>query len=282
MKIIMFGTGTTGRTLYHQICEQNEIVAFADNDATKWGKKLFGISVCEPEACLKKMQYDKVIISAFGGFDEIVQQCLKLGVPREKIDMSHFDTSRKSRIVFLKDMAMLLNEYEQDADVAEAGVYYGDFAKWINTYFPNRILHLFDTFEGFDKRDITVEIEQGFSQEREGHLSGSSVALVMEKMLRPEKCKIYKGYFPDTAAGIERKFCFVNLDMDLYQPTYNGLHFFQKKMTEHGIILVHDYYTEGYKGAKAAVDEFCKECGGRITRYPIGDGVSIMLAGKWD
>lgn len=85
MKIIMFGTGTTGRTLYHQICEQNEIVAFADNDATKWGKKLFGISVCEPEACLKKMQYDKVIISAFGGFDEIVQQCLKLGVPREKI-----------------------------------------------------------------------------------------------------------------------------------------------------------------------------------------------------
>lgn len=282
MRIIMFGTGTTGRTLYHQVCEKDEIIAFADNDATKWGKKLFGISVCKPEECLKKMQYDKVIISAFGGFDEIVQQCMELGVPRDKIDMSHFDTSRKSRIVFLKDMAMLLNEYEQDADVAEAGVYYGDFAKWINTCFPNRTLHLFDTFEGFDKRDITVEIEQGFSEEKEGHLSGSSVALVIGKMPHPEKCKVYKGYFPDTAVGIDRKFCFVNLDMDLYQPTYNGLRFFQDKMTENGIILVHDYYTEGYKGAKAAVDEFCKECEERITRYPIGDGVSIMLAGHWN
>lgn len=281
MKVIMFGTGTTGRALYRQICETDEVIAFADNNEAKWGTTLFGLTIYKPEECLLRMSYDRVVISAFGGFDEIVRQCIEMGVPKEKIDLSHFETSRKSRITFLRDMAVLLNEYEQEADVAEAGVYYGDFAKWINTYFPARTLHLFDTFEGFDGRDLVVEKEQGFSEEKEGHLSGPTAEIVMEKMPHPERCKVYKGYFPDTAKGIDRKFCFVNLDMDLYQPTYNGLYFFQDKMTQNGVIIVHDYYTEGYKGAKAAVDQFCQECEGRIVRYPIGDGVSIMLAGKW-
>lgn len=78
------------------------------------------------------------------------------------------------------------------------------------------------------------------------------------------------------------KFCFVNLDMDLYLPTYNGLCFFRDKMTEQGVILVHDYYSAGYKGVKAAVEEFLKEYGEGVNKYPIGDGVSIMLAGKWN
>ncbi len=282
MKVIMFGIGTTGRLLYKQISEQDEIIAFADNDETKWGEVMFGIKIFKPEECLLNLQYDRVVISAFGGFYEMVRQCMDLGVPREKIDTSYFDMSLNSRITFLRDMSALLNEYEEGADVAEAGVYYGDFAKWINTYFPKRMLHLFDTFEGFDKRDIAVETAQGFSAEKEGHLSGPSISSVMNKMPHPEQCKVYKGYFPDTAREIDRKFCFVNLDMDLYLPTYNGLHFFQGKMTERGIILVHDYYTEGYKGAKAAVDDFCRECDEKIIRYPIGDGVSIMLAGKWN
>lgn len=282
MKVIMFGTGTTGRALYSEISKKDEVIAFADNDTSKWGKELFGITIYNPEKCLLDMQYDAVIISAFGGFDEIVRQCLELGVPREKIITSHFGASRESRIVFLKNLAPLLEEYEQEAAVAEAGVYFGDFAKWINLYFPHRVLHLFDTFEGFDQRDIAVEAARDFSEEKAGHLSGSSVELVMSKMPYPEQCKVHKGYFPDTAVGISGKFCFVNLDMDLYQPIYNGLRFFRDKMTDHGVILVHDYYTEGYKGAKTAVEEFLSEYGGGINKYPIGDGVSIMLAGKWN
>ena len=42
-------------------------------------------------------------------------------------------------------------------ECAEAGVFEGDFAKWINQYFPDRKLYLFDTFEGFDMRDIEKE-----------------------------------------------------------------------------------------------------------------------------
>lgn len=44
--------------------------------------------------------------------------------------------------------------------------------------------------------------------------------------------------------------------------------------------IVHDYFG-GYKGVRAAVDRFILECGGSLGKYPIGDGVSIMIAGKW-
>ena len=43
--------------------------------------------------------------------------------------------------------------------VAECGVYLGDFAYFINKYFSNRTMYLFDTFEGFDVRDVEKEKE---------------------------------------------------------------------------------------------------------------------------
>lgn len=282
MKVILFGTATVGQALYEEISPKHEVIAFADNNASRWGTTLLGVPICKPEECLQEMEYDAVVIASLSGFEEIVQQCLDLGVPETKIDKARLGQQLESRKVFLHDIAELLNGYEQEADVAEAGVYIGDFAKWINAYFPNRTLHLFDTFEGFDERDIATEVENNYSVSKANHLSKTSVELVMSKMTYPEQVQIHKGYFPETAEGIDRKFCFVNLDMDLYQPTYSGLHFFQDKMTEHGVILVHDYYNKGYRGAKAAVEQFLSEqTSSDIVRYPIGDGVSIMLAGRW-
>lgn len=282
MKVILFGTATIGQALYEELAPHHEVIAFADSNANKWGTSLFGVPICKPEECLLQMEYDSVVIASLSGFEEIIQQCLDMGIPEHKIDKARLGQQLESRKVFLHDMAELLNGYEQEADVAEAGVYIGDFAKYINAYFPNRTLHLFDTFEGFDERDISAELENDYSDSKAKHLSKTSVDLVMSKMPYPEKVQIHKGYFPETAAGVEGKFCFVNLDMDLYQPTYSGLQFFKDKMTEHGIILVHDYYNKGYRGAKAAVEKFLEEQeSSDISRYPIGDGVSIMLAGRW-
>ncbi len=281
MKIIMFGAGASARMLYDELCKTHEIVAFADNDPQKWGKELHGLKIYAPQECLQAVQYDRIVVSAFCGLKEIRQQCLELGVPEEKIITTFFESSQESRKIFLKNLAPLLSEYEQEADVAEAGVYRGEFARWINFYFPNRTLHLFDTFEGFQERDLVVEREGAFSEEGVGHFSDTSVDLVMEQMPYPKQCQVHKGYFPDTAQGLERRFCFVNLDMDLYLPIYNGLRLFQNRMTPNGVILVHDYFSSGYKGAKAAVEQFLSECGGEIQKYPIGDDASILLTGRW-
>lgn len=156
-----------------------------------------------------------------------------------------------------------------------AGVFQGEFAKIINENFSDRKLYLFDTFEGFDARDIAYEKEQNYSNECPGALNMTSVELVLDKMEYPDNCIVRKGYFPDTAEGIDDKFCFVNLDMDLYKPTWGGFKFFYPRMVQGGIILIHDYFTDGYKGVRRAVEEFIEKSG--VVAFPIGDGISIAI-----
>lgn len=153
----------------------------------------------------------------------------------------------------------------------------GDFARWINTYYGNQTLHLFDTFEGFDQRDIVKE--EGLSEAAVGDYSNTSVEAVLEKMPNPDKVVFHKGYFPETAFDIKDSFCFVNLDLDLYKPTYEGLHYFEDKMVPGGVILVHDYFATNFQGPRKAVDQFICETNGRYAKYPIGDGISIMITG---
>jgi hypothetical protein len=120
-----------------------------------------------------------------------------------------------------------------------------------------------------------IERENDFSEEKAGHLNMTSEELVLGKMEHAENCIIRKGYFPDTATGVEDTFCFVNLDMDLYKPTLEGLRFFWDRLEKGGIILIHDYFSEEYKGVKGAVDEFRLEKG--ISVFPIGDSISIAM-----
>lgn len=56
----------------------------------------------------------------------------------------------------------------------------------------------------------------------------------LSKMPNRENIIVKIGRFPETAKGIEDTFAFVNLDMDLYEPTIGGLRFFYPRMAEGG------------------------------------------------
>lgn len=75
---------------------------------------------------------------------------------------------------------------------------------------------------------------------------------------------------------MKENFCFVNLDMDLYKPTLEGLLFFYPLMVHGGIIVVHDFFSKGYEGVNAAVKEFLDE-NPLLVPFPIGDNVSIAI-----
>ncbi|MCL2607081.1 MAG: TylF/MycF family methyltransferase [Methanomassiliicoccaceae archaeon] len=170
----------------------------------------------------------------------------------------------------------IYNNPEGAGAVAELGVYQGDFAKLINEAFPDRKLYLFDTFEGFDERDITTEKEKGFSK-GDQDFSETNIEMVISKMKHPENCIIKKGYFPETAKDLDEKFVFVSIDTDLYEPIYNGLSFFYRNMVSGGVIFVHDYNNSGYKGAKEAVRKFCTE--NSIRHFPLSDigGTAVII-----
>jgi O-methyltransferase len=162
-----------------------------------------------------------------------------------------------------------------EGSTAELGVYKGEFAKRINQLFPEKKLYLFDTFEGFDAKDVNKEKTKDFSS-GEQDFSDTSVNLVLSKMKTPQNCIVGKGYFPDTAVGISDTFSFVSIDADLYEPILSGLTFFYPKLESKGYIFVHDFNNDEYKGARKAVVEYCSD--NNINYVPIPDiGGSIII-----
>ncbi|MDR1640641.1 MAG: TylF/MycF family methyltransferase, partial [Clostridiales bacterium] len=181
----------------------------------------------------------------------------------------------KAKWLFTYRFAELAKERGIGGSVAEAGVFQGNFSKEINKAFPDRNLYLFDTFESFDERDLLIEQAHGFSNRKSDFFNNTSVETVLSKLPHRSKAIVKQGYFPDTFDLKDERFCFVNLDMDLYKPTKDGLRLFWPLMERGGVILVHDYFSDDFKGAKQAFDEFCAE--NDLFGFPIGDDFTMAL-----
>lgn len=243
----------------------------------KWGGQIEGIEIFPTSDIVdRKIDFDVVVVATLPGLEDVKKFLHDNGFSDKEIITQYVTFALDARRTFLQNFSKLQTAADSKACVAEAGVFAGDFARWINRYYPNRKLFLFDTFEGFDARDISEE--KGLSQAKEGDYSKTSIDVVMGKMAYPDNVVIKKGYFPESAEGLEEKFCFVNLDLDLYLPTLNGLNFFNEKMIAGGIILIHDYFSDTFDGPRKAVDQFISG-NPRLAKYPIGDGLSVMVVG---
>ncbi len=143
-------------------------------------------------------------------------------------------------------------------------------ARELNILFKERKLYLFDTFAGFNERDLDHERMLGNKKVLINDFSDTSIQEVKSILPYPEMAVFCKGYFPDTAKSIEEeKFALVSLDPDLYLPTLNGLKFFYPKLAKGGCILLHDYNSAQFPYVKKAVDDFCKESDIKI--IPLSD-----------
>jgi O-methyltransferase len=97
-------------------------------------------------------------------------------------------------------------------------------------------------------------------------------------MKTKENCIIKKGYFPETAHEFEDTFAFVSIDVDLYEPIYNGLAYFYPRLERGGYIFIHDYNDgQKYIGVKEAVKKYCSE--NNIAYFPLSDnqGSAIIM-----
>lgn len=161
-------------------------------------------------------------------YDEIRLNLRKYVVEENIIDLFPCKAlvSNNPRIASLEVASREIYDKKIQGAVAEAGVYRGGFAAYINQFFRDRSLYLFDTFEGFTARDIEKDKANGYTLRNAEYYGDTSVDLVLKNMPFADKVVIRKGNFPDTATGINEQFCFVSLDMDLYQPIKSGLEYF--------------------------------------------------------
>ncbi len=278
MKAIIFGAAGGGKRLFNKISEKYEIISAVDNDKKKWGQYINGILVCNPKERLLQKDYDVVIITSVPGRNSIIEQLREYHINENLINTNYIDQPLDSRRIFCENLAQLQKDIHDEICVAEAGVFQGDFAKVINENYCNKKLYLFDTFEGFAEQDIKYEKKSNLSEAQIGDYDFTSEDIVIKKMKFPQNCVIRKGFFPDSANGIDEKFCFVNLDMDLYRPTLMGLLWFKDKMVKSGCILVHDYFTDNFTGVRLAVEEFLSQ-NEKLYKLPVGDGISIAIVG---
>lgn len=219
-------------------------------------------------------KYLDLIRSLIGGEMVIDQKMLCLGRER-KIKLPAI--TNYIRISTLELVSQEIAEKNVKGAVAELGVYKGQFAKYINKLFPDRTFYLFDTFEGFNEKDVEIEVNNQFSTGTQD-FSNTSIQMVMSKMEHKGKCVIKKGWFPESLEGLEDNFCFVSLDADLYKPIYDGLEYFYPRLNKGGYIFIHDYNNKIYDGAKAAVREFCEK--NNISYTPMTDTWGSVIISK--
>ena len=211
---------------------------------------------------------------------ELVRQVGGYLIPDDSVDrlvedLEPWDVVRRDMIILLLRSVL---ERKVDGDLAELGVYKGQTARLIHHYIPERQLHLFDTFSGFDSSDVAMESIAVGSNRNMAQFADTSVSEVLRRIqYRNNNVKIYPGYFPRTVpADLEnQRFAFVHLDADLYEPTKAGLSFFCERMSRGGIVLVHDY--NAWLGARKAVDEFCR--GSNYVALPMPDksGSTVLV-----
>lgn len=177
-------------------------------------------------------------------------------------------------------MALLLNlrQLEKDnipGDFAELGVWKGNSAALLadSAARSNRRLFLFDTFAGFDKRDLV-----GKDTSHKHAFADTSLDYVRATVEHPEITTYLKGFFPDSLTDEVRqsRFALAHIDCDLYAPMKAALEFFYPRMPVGGMLILHDYSSGTWCGATQAIDEFCAATREFLSLWPDKSGTAMI------
>lgn len=135
----------------------------------------------------------------------------------------------------------------------------------------DRIHHVFDSFSGLSQPNS-----------RDGSYWSRGDLSIGEQVFRnnlkdfESSIRVYQGWIPTRFQEItDRTFCFVHIDVDLYEPTRDSIAFFYERMSPGGIILCDDYGFATCPGATAAVDEFLKDKPEKMISLASGSGFLI-------
>ena len=193
---------------------------------------------CKSPEVLKSLDFDVLVLGTSMGFDEVSAQLKVLGIPEHKVNTTYVQIIMQSRILFRKRFAERACKESTDYDISR---------------------------------------EQKDSLTSADYFKNVTIDEVLAKMPHRENIILKSGRFPETASGIHDNFAFVNLDMDFYEPTIESLRFFYPLMSEGGVILIHDYFSEAYPNVELAVADFERELGHRLRKIPIGDDISMAI-----
>ncbi len=188
---------------------------------------------------------------------------------------SSFDQVDLARLCMFVENIRQLEKDGVAGSIAELGVYKGTTAKILHTLLPERRLYLFDTFTGFDARDLPGEKTTDAGAFQFDDTSAEAVARFLGDSPLVTLCN---GYFPDTAVAVPEGevFALVHLDADLFKPTWDALEFFYPRISPGGYLILHDYSSMAWPGIAEAVDRFFADKPEAAVLVPDRSGTAIV------
>ena len=164
-------------------------------------------------------------------------------------------------------------------DTAECGVLEGGGSYLICSVLgdaANRTHHAFDSFEGLsspsaeDRPAVVTSFEW-----KKGDLA-VPLSRVKRSLERFDFVEYHPGWIPDRFADVsDRRFAFVHVDVDLYEPTRASLEFFFERLSPEGILLCDDYGHATCPGARKALDELSRRHGIPLVELPTGQAFVV-------
>lgn len=187
----------------------------------------------------------------------------------KRFDEKNFHSA--DRKFFLNSLLSIVENLE--GDTAECGVFEGASSWLICDKFKqsHKVHYIFDSFEGLSNPSI---VDGEYWQQ--GALNAPEEIVLKNLSMYQDKIKLCKGWIPDKFYEVSDKtFCFVHIDVDLYQPTLDSISYFYPRLVKGGIILCDDYGFSTCPGAKKAFDEYMEHNPENIVHVPTGQGFII-------
>jgi tetratricopeptide (TPR) repeat protein len=174
---------------------------------------------------------------------------------------------RRNRFRFL--IQKFQEVQDLDGDIAECGCFKGlssfllcSTMKKNDESFSGTGYQIFDSFEGLST-PATVDQNKDYGNDRappkaiisSGHFA-ASVESVKHALDQFPNIEYFKGWIPEAfPANSDKKYKFVHVDVDLYQPTFDSFSYFWPLINKGGIMLCDDF---NWSGARQAVEDFSK------------------------
>jgi O-methyltransferase len=181
-----------------------------------------------------------------------------------KFGLSTMDAERRWVLHELTKLASTVS-----GDTAECGVFNGS-SSYLICQGLGRPHFMFDSFEGMSPPQA---IDGAYYS-----ANGMRCPLETAKanLAEFENLSFHQGWIPERFRVVsDRRFCFVHIDVQLYQPTRDSIEFFYPRINSGGILVCDDYGFSTCPGARRAVDEFLSTKPEKILEMPCGNAFLI-------
>lgn len=210
---------------------------------------------------------------------------------RHYLDLFPTYASRRSFIRQLAHYELFKLTIDLPGHYADFGVYFGksffSWHKFLEVFTPtatHKKVIGFDSFAGFPSLHEMDGAEDAKVQKEVGGLSSESFAEEFHALLKlhnedavipTNRGQIVEGDITKTlpawlAENPETRFCLINIDVDIYEPTKVILQSCWDRLVPGGVLVLDEYATSKWPGETRAWDEFARENGleESILRFP--------------